>query len=77
MNVRPRVLLSNQSYSLARDKRGALLAYLAYADDWVLCDQLAFLFWPDSEDAKAKSNLRQLLKRTKELSYSNTLETRS
>lgn len=70
-----RVVLEPQSYPLALDKRGALLAYLAYAGDWVLRDQLAFLFWPDSEDAKAKSNLRQLLKRTKELPYSTTLET--
>jgi DNA-binding SARP family transcriptional activator len=67
-----RVVLEQQSHPLGLDKRGALLAYLAYANEWVLRDQLAFLFWPDSEDAKAKINLRQLLKRTKELTASRS-----
>jgi hypothetical protein len=32
---------------LAPDKRYRLLAYLAYAADWVGRDRLAYLFWPE------------------------------
>lgn len=45
--------------------RGHLLAYLAYAEDWVAREQLAFLFWPDLGDEAARRNLRQVLNRLK------------
>ena len=40
----------------------SLLAYLVlHRDAPLLRQQLAFLFWPDSNEAQARNNLRQLL----------------
>lgn len=50
---------------LPRDKRGALLAYLAIDGGWVSRERLSFLLWPDTTDAAARRNLRQLLTRLK------------
>lgn len=57
------------------DKRYQLLAYLAHQGDWVSRDKLAFLFWPDTESANAKQNLRGLLKRVHALAWVTDLET--
>lgn len=62
------------SERLPLDLRGALLAYLAYADAWLPREQLAFLFWPDTDEAGARRNLRQLLNRTKALELAQPLE---
>lgn len=59
---------------LPPDLRGALLTYLAYADSWLPREQVAFLFWPDMDEAAARRNLRQLLNRTKALDLSPPLE---
>lgn len=56
------------------DKRGYLLAYLAYVGDWVGRDRLAFLFWPDADERSARRNLRQLLNRVKRLPVTEGLE---
>jgi predicted ATPase/DNA-binding SARP family transcriptional activator len=60
-----------------RDMRFALLAYLACAGDWVARERLAFLFWPDVDDAHAKRDLRFLLYRTKALGFCADLETQA
>lgn len=69
-------LLGDQSGSerLPFDLRGALLAYLAYQEGWVSREQVAFLFWPDTDEAGARRNLRQLLNRTKTLELNPPLE---
>ncbi len=60
---------------LPPDRRGCLLAYLAYDGGWVDRDRLALLFWPDSDEQAAKRNLRQLLARTRRLPVAAGLET--
>lgn len=55
---------------LAFTKQTCLLAYLAYSSAWVSRERLAFLFWPDTDDASARRNLRQLLSRVKHLKVS-------
>ncbi|MFA5594367.1 MAG: AAA family ATPase [Trueperaceae bacterium] len=60
--------------TLPPDLRGALLAYLAYADGWLPREQVAFLFWPDTDEAGARRNLRQLLNRSKSLDLRQPLE---
>lgn len=47
--------------------RGALLIYLAYHGHWVPRAELAFLLWPERSDGAARTNLRQLLRRTSAL----------
>ena len=68
------VLVDDVWQPLPGDKRGALLAYLACDGGWVARDRLAFLFWPDSPDATARRNLRQLLNRLKSLEVARSLE---
>jgi len=62
---------------LPPDKRGALLAYLAYDGGWVPRERVAFLFWPDTDEASARRNLRQLLNRVKALTLAAPLEVES
>jgi len=59
---------------LPKDRRGCLLAYLAFEGGWVDRDRIALLFWPDSSEHDAKRNLRQLLARTRRLPMAATLE---
>ncbi len=56
--------------------RGHALAYLALTGDWVTRDRLGFLFWADTPDTKARHNVRQLLKRIRQLPWIEGLETR-
>src|SRR5690606_24927082 len=62
---------------LPPDKRGALLAYLAYDGGWLPRERVAFLFWPDTDEASARRNLRQLLNRVKALTLAAPLEVES
>ena len=43
------------------ERRFELLAFLAYRGDWVSRDTLAFMFWPDQDNAGARRNLRWVL----------------
>ncbi len=70
----PKVILGQEPQALPNDKRGALLAYLAFQNDWVSREQLAFLFWPDNDQGVALANLRQLLHRSKQLVYATNLD---
>lgn len=56
------------------DKRYQLLAYLAYAGDWVGRERLAFLFWPDTHSSNARQNLRGLLQRVRNLPWGPGVE---
>ena len=51
----------------------ALLYYLAYQGSWVSREQLAYLFWPDIPEARARRNLRNLVLRVKDLPYTDAL----
>jgi predicted ATPase/DNA-binding SARP family transcriptional activator len=53
--------------SFLNDKRYQLLAYLACKGDWVRRDELAYLFWSDTDNETARHSLRQLLQRVKAL----------
>ena len=73
----PSVDQGTEAYALPADKRGALLAYLALQGTWVRREQLAFLFWADTDNSTARANLRQLLRRTKQLAYTADLHLKS
>src|SRR5690606_22807825 len=60
--------------SFLPDKRFQLLAYLAYDSGWVGRERAAFLFWPDSDTATSRQNLRGLLKRLVTLPFSPEIE---
>ena len=68
------VSLQGTTQPLPADRRGCLLAYLAYDGGWVDRDRLALLFWPDWDESGAKRNLRQLLARTRRLPIADALE---
>lgn len=60
--------------ALPADRRGCLLAYVAYDGAWVDRNRLALLLWPESDEASAKGSLRQLLLRVKRLDLAGGLE---
>jgi len=57
-------------------KAACLLAFLAVRADWVRRDELALLFWPDSDEASARHALRQLLYRARAFPWAHELELR-
>jgi len=69
-----RVEVGDEPVHLPLDKRGALLCHLASAGSWVDRDRLAYLFWPDTGNAAARTSLRQLLMRVKLLPYAADVE---
>lgn len=69
-----RVFDGQQWFAVPYDKRFGLLAYLACAGEWVEREKLAFLFWPDVEEARARRDLRHLIYRTKALHLAANLE---
>ncbi len=70
----PQVSQPSGRVSFLPDQRYQLLAYLLYKGDWVNRDELAYLFWSDTDNETARHNLRQLLKRLKTLSLPEGLE---
>ena len=70
----PRVFAGSAEVSFVPDKRYQLLSYLAYQGDWVGRDRLAFLFWPDTDSANARQNLRGLIQRLRTLSFDPEIE---
>ena len=72
---KPGIFLDDAWQPLPKGKTSAFLYYLAYQGDWVSRDELVYLFWPDTSETQARSNLRSLLSRSiGKLSYV-TLET--
>ncbi len=61
--------LESTSVPFVSDKRFLLLAFLAFKNDWVSRDQLANLFWSDTDSVSARKNLRHLLSRTRSLDF--------
>jgi predicted ATPase/DNA-binding SARP family transcriptional activator/predicted negative regulator of RcsB-dependent stress response len=71
----PRVRVEDAWLAPASGKTAALLYYLAYQDGWISRDELLYLLWPDTLEAKARSNLRKLLSRSiRDLPYAGDLE---
>jgi predicted ATPase/DNA-binding SARP family transcriptional activator len=68
-----RAFSKGQEVTFSNDKRHQLLAYLAYAGDWVNREKLADLFYTDTSDV-ARQNLRRLLQRVQELAWLESLE---
>lgn len=58
----------------AQDKPHALLAYLAYQQDWVSREQLADVFWSDTVNASARRNLRKILFKIRALTWFDDFE---
>ncbi len=54
---------------LLPERRGQLLAHLAYKGEWVPRDRIAYLFWPDHGEDAARRNLRKLLYKTRDLPW--------
>ncbi len=71
---RPAALAGVGEVPFAPDKRYQLLGYLAYADGWVGRERVAFLFWPDSDTATSRQNLRGLLQRLDTLPFAAGVE---
>ena len=71
---KPRVHLDSGDLAFIPDLRYQCLAYLAYEGDWVRRDDLIYLFWPDTSQAKARHNLRQLLLRIRKFGWLQALE---
>ncbi len=69
------VVLGETPVVFADDKRYRLLAYLACKGDWVSREQLAFLFWDDTDNQSARKNLRHLIGRIKHLDWLTGFET--
>ncbi len=67
----PRVVSGSDVVPFAPDKRYQLLAYLAYNRDWTGRERVASLFWPDTDTANSKQNLRALLQRVKAVPFSD------
>ncbi len=65
---------SDGSYELHAHKPVLLLVYLACRAGWASRDELIGLFWPDSNDADARHNLRSLLHRARRLPWAAGLE---
>lgn len=70
----PAIFLDEKQVKTSRVKTSALLYYLAYQSDWVSRDDLVYLFWPDTDENKARANLRQLLRSLKKLPYLEQLQ---
>lgn len=63
------VVEGHRTVGLSPTMRDQALAYLAYEGRWIGRDRLGFLFWPDTPDATARHNVRQLLKRIRRLPW--------
>ena len=61
---KPSIKVDDTWQPLPKGKSSAVLYYLAYQGDWVSRDELLYLFWPDTSDKQARSNLRSLLSRS-------------
>ena len=70
----PRVVDGLDEHPLRATLQGRALAYLAYTGAWEHRDRLAFLFWPDVPDDRARHNVRQLVKRIRRLAWLRGIE---
>ena len=71
----PGIFLGDERVEIPQGKTSALLYYLAYQHDWVNREDILYLFWSDTEELKARNNLRQLLSAIRKLPFVGSLET--
>ena len=71
------ILDAEKPLDYPRGKTSALLYYLAYQNDWVSREDVLYLFWPDSDEFKARQSLRQVLNSIRKLPFMDALETRA
>lgn len=72
---RPTAQVGPREWAFEPDKRYQLLSYLAYHGEWLGRERLAFLFWPDTDTAGSRQNLRGLLQRLRTLPFDPGVET--
>lgn len=72
----PAVECNGESHPFLDERRFQLLAYLAFSGDWVERDLLAGLLWPEHAAAAARRNLRKIVFRARECTWSADLQTR-
>jgi DNA-binding SARP family transcriptional activator/tetratricopeptide (TPR) repeat protein len=70
----PQVVIGGERRPAPRAKPFWLLAYLACADGWVEREKLGVLFWPDTDPASARRNLRQLIQRARRYPFTQAVE---
>jgi predicted ATPase/DNA-binding SARP family transcriptional activator len=70
----PYVERDGKIYECPPERRFQLLAYLAYRGEWVTRDALAFMCWPDQDNAGARRNLRWVLHSMRELPELGVIE---
>jgi predicted ATPase/DNA-binding SARP family transcriptional activator len=70
----PFVVCGGETREFLPERRFQLLAYLAYRGEWLTRDALAFIFWPDLDNTRARRNLRWLLHSVREFSEFATIE---
>jgi DNA-binding SARP family transcriptional activator len=63
-----------QPHRFIADRRYQVLAYLAHAGTWVSRDKIAALFYGDTNQSAARSNLRKILFKIKNLEWLENLE---
>lgn len=71
----PRFSFDGAVYEPPPTKATALLCYLAIKEDWCSRDELAYVFYADSTDDAARTNLRQVLSTLRRQPYSSGLVT--
>jgi predicted ATPase/DNA-binding SARP family transcriptional activator len=71
---RPALLDGGVWTELPSLKSSALFAFLAHQERWVHRSELTFLLWPDIEQQRANTNLRQLLTTTARTPWGSSLE---
>ncbi len=57
----PAIVLGDTVHQPEPSRLVAVLYYLAYRGEWVARDELLALFWPDSDERRARASLRQLI----------------
>ncbi len=70
----PTLESTSQTQELPPYKPACLLVYLAVQQGWVSREVLATLFWPDTDEAGARRNLRMMLSRIRDESWASGLE---
>jgi predicted ATPase/DNA-binding SARP family transcriptional activator/Tfp pilus assembly protein PilF len=71
---RPAIHAGQERFEPVPGKISGLLYRLAFQGGWVSRNDLAYLFWPDSTEERARSNLRKTLTRAREFDPEGALE---
>lgn len=70
----PAVAMPGRSVALPMERRGQLLAYLAFKRGWVSRAELSALLWPELPSGAAYANLRKTLHRLQQVDWAPALE---